>query len=181
MYVYTDPFTSVHSWNYCGDRIGTDRKNHDCCLLSSSRKGPAYVFEILMAPTDLVPAWVTTRTSYWFSSRRSSLVCVSLSRARFFPLRGCGKPEPALTLSAHTCVRPSNDWSLGIRERERERERKMLREVRPCVSRPFLSQQTREYLFSELKSPLWSLDRKFLELLDTVDEGEIVEFEPFGE
>jgi len=41
--------------NEYGDRIDTARKNRDCCLLSSSRKGPAYVFEILMAPTGWPP------------------------------------------------------------------------------------------------------------------------------
>lgn len=135
--------------NYCGDRIDTDRKNHDCCLLSSSRKGPMYVFEILMAPTDRAPAcrWVTTHTSYWFSSRRSSRV--SLSRASLpltrlgaraseraseqaqslllaSLLSGCSaaKLEPALTLSAHARARPSDDWSpVTSRERQRERER----------------------------------------------------------
>lgn len=124
------------------------------CLLSSSRKGSAYVFEILMAPTDLVPAWVTTHTSYWFSSRRSSRVSLSraslpltrlcaLARSVLLAslLSGCGKLEPALTLSAHARTRPSDDWSLGTRERERgrenERERGHYWKKRAHVSQPF--------------------------------------------
>lgn len=53
--ISTPFFLARERSNEYGDRIDTARKNHDCCLLSSSRKGPAYVFEILMAPTGWLP------------------------------------------------------------------------------------------------------------------------------